>query len=95
MFRTFKQTSKAETDNILEQKDPVNTKKSTRLWINCFNEYLLAKQLPKAEDVNLDLLPEILESFYSEVQKKPNKKGKENDIEISIKTPPCVPLELL
>ena len=60
MFGTFKQTSKAERDNILEQKDPVNTKKSTRLWMNCFNEYLLAKQLPKAEDVNLDLLPEIL-----------------------------------
>ena len=62
----------------MEEKDPVNTKKSTKLWLNCFNEYLAVKSYPKAELIEVDLLPEILEMFYSEVQKKPNKKGKEN-----------------
>ena len=75
--RTFKDISKEERDNILEEKDPVNTKKSTKLWMHCFEEHLQAKHLPAANDIDLVELPNILESFYSEVQKKP--KGKEND----------------
>ena len=68
---SFKDISKQERYNILEQKDPINTKKSTKLWMNCFEEYLQAKQLPKAADITDDQLPDILKSFYSEVQKKP------------------------
>ena len=53
-----------------------NTKKSTKLWINCFNEYLMARNLRVADDIDVDLLLDILESFYSEVQKKTEQKRK-------------------
>ena len=76
--RTFKTSSKEDRDNILEQKDPVNTKKSTRLWMNCFSDYLKQKSLPSADAIDLDELPNILETFYTEVQKKPKGRGKEN-----------------
>ena len=76
--RQFKTISKQERDNILEQKDPINTKKSTKLWMGCFREYLTQKQLSQPEAIEVVDLPEILETFYSEVQKKGRNKNKEN-----------------
>ena len=70
--RVFKVTSKEQRDNILEEKDPKNTKKLTKLWMNCFREYLSQKNLPEPDAIEMSELPDILETFYTEVQKKKN-----------------------
>ena len=76
--RTFKTSSKEDIENILEQKDPVNTKKSMKLWMNCFRQYLSAKSKPSPEDILSDELPETLQLFYAEVQKKGKKTDRQN-----------------
>ena len=74
--RGWKTVTKQDIENILEQKDPLNTKK--KLWMSCFSEYLHDKNLPESESISEENLPDILEMFYSEVQKKSKSRQKEN-----------------
>ena len=69
----FKSTTKEQRDTILIQSKPKNTRKSTDLWMNCFKKYLNKKKLPGADDIPNADLPEILESFYCEVEKSAGK----------------------
>ena len=76
--RGFKSITEDQIQSILDEKDPLNTKKSTKLWISCFSDYLEAKNYPKVEDVSTEDLLKILETFYTEVQKKHKSGDKEN-----------------
>ena len=77
--RDWKSVTKDDITKILEEKDPPNTKKSTKLWMNCFSDYLHDKSLPKPDEIEDADLPEILESFYTEVQKKSKTKGNSSE----------------
>ena len=66
----FKTLSKGEKEMIMEGRSAENTVKATRLWVDCFREYLAEKNLPAIEDI-LDVdLPKVLFNFYTEVKKR-------------------------
>ena len=69
----FKETTKEERDAILDGSKPKNTKKSTDLWMSCFDKYLKKKKYPPADEIDLNDLPSILEKFYCEVEKNTGK----------------------
>ena len=81
-YDRFKSTTKEDRDNILLESKPKNTRKSTDLWMNCFQKYLVKKSLPTADRIKNEDLPDVLESFYCEVEKttiKTSKKLGENE----------------
>ena len=77
----FKDTSKQDCDAILVQSKPKNTRHSTDLWMSCFKKYLYKKNLPEADDILLDDLPDIIEKFYCEVEKSTGKTKEKLDTE--------------
>lgn len=66
----FGTVNSSEKNLILSKRKAPNTNKATRLWLTCFTDYLLEKDLPKIENISTETLPFILEQFYSEVRKK-------------------------
>lgn len=66
----FGSSNEEKCAEIIQQRSKPNTQKATKLWINCFTDYLAEKELPKIETLNRENLPKILEHFYAEVRKK-------------------------
>ena len=64
----FKAVSESEKEEVLNKRKAQNTNKVTKLWIDCFSDYLHQKQLPQVEDLTAEQLPNILENFYVEVR---------------------------
>ena len=60
-----------------------NTGKATKLWVDCFKDYLSEKNLPAIDLLTLETLPQVLADFYTELKKKeksPKKKCSNSDI---------------
>lgn len=74
----FKSVDTAKTNFILSKRKKPNTNKATKLWLNCFTEYLEEKNLPLIETIEKEALPAILEQFYSEVRIKETKNSPES-----------------
>lgn len=74
-----KKTSRFKTVNdnkkqaIFDKRKKPNTNKATKLWLNCFCDYLLEKDYNTLEELPTNELPLVLEQFYSEVRKKESK----------------------
>lgn len=66
----FGKASESKKEYIISQRKKPSTHKATKLWMNCFTDYLAEKELPKLDDITREQLPQILEQFYSEVRKK-------------------------
>ena len=64
----FKTTSIEDQDEVLRRRKADNTNKSTKLWIDCFKDYLQSKGLQPIEAITDLDLPKILESFYIDVR---------------------------
>ena len=64
----FRRSTEEDKDNVLEKRKAVNTNKSTKMWIDCFEEYLADKQLPSIDTLTKANLPEILEIFYVDIR---------------------------
>ena len=75
----FKTLNNDEKQKILKNRKAENINKATELWVSCFKQYLLEKQLPILELLTTDDLPDILCNFYSEVKKKTPTKDKKVD----------------
>ena len=59
-----------QREQIRKKQKAENTNKSTKLWINCLEEYLEEKSYPKVDDFSLEELPGVIEKFYLEIRKK-------------------------
>ena len=56
------------------------------MWVNCFNNYLIEKNLSEIDEIETNELSRVLEDFYSETCKK---KGDQGDYKNS--TFKCIP----
>ena len=68
----FKNINSAEKAKLLKGKDKASTQRATKSYMEQFNHFLIAKNLPKADDIAIEDLSEILYDFYSSV--RPQKK---------------------
>ena len=78
-FQRFKTLSDAEKEEIFAKKKAQSTNDATRLWMNCFNDYLLEKNMPNADKLSTQELAYVLYHFYSEVRKKNTDENDPND----------------
>ena len=67
-FARFVSVSAEQIEQILEDKDSENTKKSTKVWKHVFLEYLSEKKLE--EPTEPAALAKCLSTFYVEARKK-------------------------
>lgn len=77
--RPFATVNEEKKDYIMNKRNKPNTNKATKLWMNCFQEYLEEKNHPKVEDIEDSQLPSILENFYTEVRRKNLKENAQED----------------
>ena len=77
----FNDISSEEKEGILYKKNRENTNKSTKLWVQCFSEYLIEKGLPDVDAIDTLDLPAILEDFYACVCKKAKNSDEDDDQE--------------
>lgn len=66
--RFFTKTS-TQKQNILDGRKAASTNKATKVWMKCFNDYLTEKDLPDADTILIDELPDVLTNFYTELRK--------------------------
>ena len=77
----FSTITEQEKDGILYKKNKENTNKATKLWIQCFWDFLIEKGLPDIDLLANHDLPAILEDFYASVCKKPKHTDEDEDSE--------------
>lgn len=75
----FGTTTEEKTQYVMDKRKAPNTNKATKLWLQCFTDYLLEKDLPKIETLTINTLPTILENFYTDVRKKEAQSNPENE----------------
>lgn len=75
----FKTVNDTKKQHIFDQRKKPNTNKATKLWLNCFKDYLLEKNYNTMEELTNDELPLVLEQFYTEVRKKEGKSNPERE----------------
>ena len=63
-----KSKSEQEIKEVLEKRKADNTNKATKLWVDCFNDYLKDNGLGDVVELKAEQLPAILEKFYVEVR---------------------------
>ena len=63
----FKNTSSEDQEEVLKRRKAENTNKSTKLWVDCLQDYLKDKDLGLVNSITEAELPSILEKFYVEV----------------------------
>lgn len=78
-FHRFKRCTTKDKSDIYDGRKAPNTNKATKLWMNCFSDYLKEKKLPPVYKIESDDLPNILSDFYTELRKTDG----ENDYKIS------------
>lgn len=66
--RFFSRSEKAKQAIYSERKAP-STHQATKVWMKCFNDYLAEKNLPDADTILIDELPQVLTNFYTELRK--------------------------
>ena len=69
-FCHFKSLSTEEKEDLKKKSKSESTNKATKTWVNCLEDNLYEKALPKIDDIDTDDLPKILYGFYAEVTKK-------------------------
>ena len=69
-FGWFKSLNDKEKDEMFTNRKAASTNKVTKLWVNCFKEYLSKKDYLKIDEIPIDQLPAILTNFYLETCKK-------------------------
>ena len=79
----FKHTNTEEKQKLLEGKDKRSTQRATKIYMEQFRHFLIAKHLPKPEDIAIEDLGEILFDFYSSM--RPQKKD-----DYSVQTLKCL-----
>ena len=62
-FGRFKTVIDNDKEYIQSKQKAKNTNDATRLWMNCFGDYLIEKGLPSVENISNEQLPGILENF--------------------------------
>ena len=81
----FKTVTTEGENEVLKKRKAENTNKSTKLWLDCFDDYLNQKGHGCIDTVTELDLPQILEKFYVEVRsqkaKTDNVVGAEDEIE--------------
>ena len=65
----FYSKSDTEINDILEGRNAKNTKRATKSNIKTFTDYIDEKGLGKLEDLNMNELPEILQTFYPNLRR--------------------------
>ena len=65
----FYSKSNDDIASILERRNAKNTKQATKSNIKTFHDYLVEKQFPKLEDIDMNDLPKILENFYPNLRR--------------------------
>ena len=56
----FKSLNDAQKDTIMKKTNAITTNNATRLWIDCFRDYLAQKDLPEIEEISNDQLANVL-----------------------------------
>lgn len=69
----FLTQSKQAKDEIMKGRKSPSTNKATKVWMKCFNDYLEEKDLPDADTILVDELPNVLSDFYTELRKADTK----------------------
>ena len=64
----FKKSTDTNQDEVLRRRKAENTNKSTKLWVDCFEQYIKERQLPLIDTLTAEQLPKMLESFYVDVR---------------------------
>ena len=64
----FKKTTDDDKNDVLKRRKAQNTNKSTKLWIDCLEDYLKARDLGGVDALKAEDLPQLLETFYVEVR---------------------------
>ena len=80
-FGHFKTATEKDKVYIQSKEKSKNTNDATRLWMNCFGDYLVEKGLQNEDTLSNKELAGILENFYCELSKKkvnPNNQNTEN-----------------
>ena len=71
-LKRFKPSSDEQKEEILKRRKAENTNKSTKLWLDCLNDFLKQKYegTPRSssDGITAEQLPNILEDFYVEVK---------------------------
>ncbi len=65
----FANLSDKNQQELLEKRQSKHTREQTRVHMNILRQYMEEKQLPKVEDIPNEDLPNLLKSFYSNVQR--------------------------
>ncbi len=69
-FECFKSTTEAECRKILEQRNNEKTNQAMKNMLHILHEYLIQKELPELSQITDTDLPELLETFYTELHQK-------------------------
>lgn len=77
--RRFATVNNEKREGIMEKWNKPNTNKATKLWVNCFTDFLEEKEYNKIDLLTDAELPTILENFYTEVRRKNLKDNNEED----------------
>ena len=70
----FKTLSKGEKEIIMEGRSAENTVKATRLWVDCFREYLAEKNLPQSKTSWMLTCQKFSSIFIQKLKKGQNTK---------------------
>lgn len=65
----FKKVTSEKKEEIFDGRKRDSTKRATKLWMKCLNDYLAENDLPNSEEIETDQLPKVLEDFYVELRK--------------------------
>ena len=69
----------ATRQKLIEGRSAENTRKGTKTWTTLLNNYIKLRGLGETiEDITDDVLPELLEKFFSEVNKPKKNKNKDD-----------------
>lgn len=65
----FDTKTKVQKQNIMDGRKSPSTNKATKVWMKCLNDYLKEKELPDADTIDIEELPNVLSDFYTELRK--------------------------
>lgn len=73
--------NKQDKQDILDNRQKENTKKATKTWLKCINDYINAKKIADGLDAVTDeKLPEVLFDFYTEARTAKNERYKNSTL---------------
>ena len=67
--RKIKPCTDADKEAMKLKAKAENTHKATKLWTNCFQNYLTRNGLPDIDTISNNELPSVLENYFIEIRK--------------------------